>query len=749
MTPDRFARLEALFDASIGRSETGRRALLDRIADDDPELAREAADLLAADAELPTAELDVPARPTGDPLGSGSRLGPYRLDREVWTGGMGKVFLARRHDGAFDARVAIKVLRHTVANSDTTARFRAERQILARLDHPTIARLLDGGTTADGRPWLAMEWIDGSPIDRHADRHRLDVDQRVALVRSLCDAVDHAHRHLLVHRDIKPSNVLVTAEHGVKLLDFGIAKALTTDPATPDLREQTAPGRHFLSLAYSSPEQAAGEPVGVAADVYSTGVLLFELLTGRSPYALDGRASDLRGALARRIATGRRLSLAEGVERVVEDPIRPRVGPDDPRSVAAARGARSPEHLVRRLTGDLDAIVAKALALDPSTRYRSMIELARDLDRWRAGRPVEARPVPLPVHAWRWAGRHRRAAVAWSLALATSAILAIGWIRQIDHQGDRVATERDHARQVADALVDLFDTPSVDHPVARHVSALDLLDTGVRRLDAASAGSLPSPVAAELLTLYAHGYRQLGRARKALDLAHRADRQAISAHGETSVEHARALLAIADAELDLARFASASARADRAVLLLREHFGDEHLEVARAWSRVGRVHAVAGRHAEAEAARRRALHGLRAVEPGGLETAEALTAVARSLTAQGRIDAAGSLLREALDLRRRRFGGDTPEMATGLLAVAETEAGVGRRAPALDLTRRALALRRRHFGDEHPLTLSARTRLADLLRADCNRWPEARAELSEVVSRRRSIHGDQDPTLVD
>src|SRR5690606_19179777 len=276
-------------------------------------------------------------------LPAGTLVGPYRVVGEAGRGGMGVVYRARRADGAFEKTVALKLVKRGMDTDEVLARFRRERQVLAGLDHPGIARLLDGGAAEDGRPYLAMEYVEGEPITAYADRRRLGVEARLALLERACEAVQHAHRRLVVHRDLKPSNVLVTEDEGgaprVKLLDFGVAKLLAPDAA----EAMTRTGGGALTPAYAAPEQRRGEAVTTAADVYALGVVLYELLTGARP----------------------------------DETARPPSAAVTPEA-AAARGATA-ERLRRRLRGDLDTIVLKALREEPEARYPSVESLLEDL----------------------------------------------------------------------------------------------------------------------------------------------------------------------------------------------------------------------------------------------------------------------------------------------------------------------------------------------------------------------------------
>ncbi len=429
MNSDRFQRCEALFHAALPLSEEDRVALLERSCSNDLQLRAEVERLLAAHARAgdfiaspAVASVD---RTTGDPSWVGRLVGPYRVVREIGRGGMGAVYLAERADGQYEVRVALKVIKRGMDTEQVLARFRAERQILASLDHPNIARLLDGGSTDQGVPFFAMEYIEGEPIDAWAQRRALTVDDRLRLFLQVCGAVSYAHQHLVVHRDIKPLNILVTADGAPKLLDFGIAKVLHEDA---EEATSTVTGMRLLTPEYASPEQVEGQHATTASDVYSLGVVLYELLTGRSPYRVRSRSP---------------LDVVEAVRTT--DPERP----------SAAGGT---EKLRRRLRGDLDTILLTALRKEPARRYQSVEQFAGDVRRHLEGLPVRARPDTFGYRAGKFVRRNRvpvAAGVLLALALLGGTAATAYQARQARAAQARAEQRFSDVRKLANAL--LFD----------------------------------------------------------------------------------------------------------------------------------------------------------------------------------------------------------------------------------------------------------------------------------------------------
>jgi serine/threonine-protein kinase len=352
----------------------------------------------------------------------GHTVGAYRLTRRIGAGGMGVVYEAQREGGDLVMRAAVKVLKRGLDTDDVLRRFRVERQILAGLDHPNIARLLDAGALSDGRPAIVMEYVEGEPLHRYADARGLGVDQRLRLFLQVCEAVQYAHQHLVVHRDLKPSNILVTPEGRVKLLDFGVAKMLSPEA---DVTLTHAPA---MTPRYASPEQVRGETVSVATDVYALGVVLHELLVGSSPYG------ETEGGAA--------------LDRAICD--------TTPAPLSAAAHTRG---LAKRLHGDLDNIVLRALRKDPSRRYASVEQFADDITRHLNGLPVIARPDTLRYRTAKFVRRNRLAVAAVTvaaLALLTATAVSVMLLVRANAAGREARMQRAAAERVAGFLDDLL-----------------------------------------------------------------------------------------------------------------------------------------------------------------------------------------------------------------------------------------------------------------------------------------------------
>ena len=415
-TIDRWRRVEEIFHQILEAPAESRAERLSALCADDPTLAAEVSSLLAAESEVESAS---PARAAAVDPWLGRRVGSFRIEHLIGRGGMGAVYLAKRVDGVFDQKAAVKIVFTRLTSTWHRERFLAERQMLAMLNHPNIAKLIGGGLTDDGEPYLVMEYIEGRRLDTYCQETNAGVEQIVQLALQLCAAVSYAHQHLIVHRDLKPGNVLVTAEGLVKLLDFGTARLMSEDRGGP---QGTRLGMRAFTPEYASPEQMFGEPVNMASDIYSLGVVLYRLLTGQLPYAITAGSA---AAMVRSIYDAEPVTPSDAVTRVVPE------------------GQLAPPVLRREIRGELDAVILKALRPIPSDRYASVDELAADLQRFLDHRPVKALEGSFSYRARKWFRRNGVSAVA--AGLVGLALLGGAW--NVVRQGKIAAEEEQRARE--------------------------------------------------------------------------------------------------------------------------------------------------------------------------------------------------------------------------------------------------------------------------------------------------------------
>jgi len=733
-------RVERLFEEAAALPPDERRPYLERATASsngtpDVELVAEIESLLAADLqaeryfEAASRRLAGTADALTEKVDSivGERIGPWRVGEQIGRGGMGAVYLASRDDGVFDQTAALKLVRPGLA-PDLAERFRAERQILASLGHPGVAQLLGGGVTDDGRPWLAMEYVDGEPITGYCDRHQLGVEDRLKLFVEMCDVVAYAHRNLVVHRDLKPSNVLVAegARRGqVKLLDFGVAKLLASGQDAP----VTASGVRPYTPGYAAPEQILGLAVTTSADVYALGVLLYELLTGRRPHPMS---SGTPAVVERAVLESDPTRPSESVQ----SPARPSSGDTTSVDELASLRKATPQALRRRLQGDLDRIVLKALEREPERRYGSAEALARDVQRHLEGLPVEARSASGWYRFNRFARRHRvgvAAGLAGVLALTAGLGLAL-W------QGRVAAQERDRAEQVALFMTDLLG----EFDPSRTGGTLDpvtVLDQAVRRLESRAHQS--SDVQAQIYDGVGRIYQNYAQFEEAERLIRRALVLRTQLHGPehldvaASLGHLASLCAVqgdhtmADSlyresiglyeRLD-ARESTEAAESIRGLGLVRRAQGNPSEGVALVREALAIQQAVlvpnaedilatqsdlatllynTGAYAEADTLFREVLAEYRETLGSHPQTAQVLSDYAAVLNAEGHSNEAIEAHREALAIRREVFGQDHPRVAQSLSYLGWALQGQGRADEAEPLYREALEIRRIAFGPDH------------------------------------------------
>jgi serine/threonine-protein kinase len=613
------------------------------------------------------------------------RVGPYRTVRVLGHGGMGTVFLAERADGQFDQRVALKLIRLGRESEETVRRFLAERQILARLQHPHIARLLDGGVDG-GRPYFVMEYVEGLPLGRYCDERRLSVEERLRVFVTVCEAVQDAHRSLVVHRDLKPTNVLVTAGGTVKLLDFGIAKVLAQ--GVPDTGDPTVTGSRALTPGYAAPEQFRGEAPTTATDVYSLGVILYELLCGRAPFPVRGRSP---GEVERAILEAEPEPPSRAARRTQEGP-----GTPLPEELAAARSTTA-GRLPRRLAGELDAICLTALRKEPARRYLTADRLADDVRRHLEGLPLRAHRDSLGYRAGKFMRRHR-----WGVAAASLlGLLVVGFAAAMAVQSARVSRERDKARRVADLFVDTFRLSDPAEARGETITARELLDRGAHRIDG-ELGDQPE-VQASLLVVLGRVYQNLGlfeRAAPLLTKALAARRQVLGPSHPDLVESLNSLGELLRQKGD---YRAAEPILREALATSRRLFGAADPRVAETLNHLGKVRYAQGAYPEAEAAVREALAIQRGALPAGhADLGESLNNLATVVLARGDQPGAESLFREALAVRRQALGPDHALVAASLNNLALVLQSRGAYDEAEGANREALAVYRKLFPDDNP-----------------------------------------------
>ena len=631
-------------------------------------------------------------------------IGPYAIERVIGEGGMGTVYLARRADEAFDTQVAIKVMRRATSDGATVRRFERERQILADLSHPGVARLVDGGQTDEGLPYLVMEYVKGMPIDTHCAERQLSQRARLGLFLEVCDAVQHAHGQLVVHTDLKPANILVDADGRVRLLDFGIAKLLDHDG------DGITEGSSHTTLrpmtpAYASPEQMRGEPVATSTDVYSLGVVLYELLTGQLPYPEDQRSG-----------------------RSLEDAV-------------LAHEPAAPSRVVDQITidTDLDTIALKVLQKDPLRRYESVEQLADDVRRYLDGEPIRARPDSLGYRMSKFARRHRGA--VGSSAVAAALIVTFAAVSRMQAaaltvERDAAQVARTEAEAVTDFLVDVFDATDPNVAQGLDLTARDILGGGARRVRE-ELGEQPA-VQAAVASAIGEAYLRLGAFDSAaVNFSFAAERAEIEP-GTESIAFARALSDIARTQNSRSVVDSAEANLRRSLEIMQRVVGPDAVETGMVWNNIGSLMQDLALFDEAESAYLQALR-IREAELGSDHpwTIVTLNNLGTLYTDWRRHDEAILFSKRALEARESMAEGvPTMDVARSLNNVGSALEYAGRYEEAEPYYLRSLEIRRELLDENHTAVLTALNNLGGLYIRD-GRAEEAVPIFERVISGQR------------
>ncbi|MGI9219442.1 MAG: protein kinase domain-containing protein [Woeseiaceae bacterium] len=647
MTDDNWELLNTAFAEAIQLQGDARIEMLAKFASEHPQLEQQLRDLLAADTEHDEHLQNVVAdsartlAESADDPWMNRTVGSWTIKSRIAAGGMGVVFLAERSDDEYQHTAALKIMTAQLLAKDAVARFRAERQILASLNHPNIAKLLDGGSTEENLPYLVLEYIDGLPIDQYCDENRLNIQERLRLFGDVCAAVDYAHRNLVVHRDLKPSNILVDADGNVKLLDFGIAKLLEGGQPNQTIAV-TRQGMRAMTPEYASPEQVRGEPISVATDVYALGVLMYRLLTGQSPYG-----STLPSA-------------SDYVKAIIDtDPPKPStvVTQAQPEGVGEQRST-SVDRLRRRLQGDLDNIVLMALQKDPERRYASAADFSTDINRYLLNEPVQARGD-------HWLYKSRKFVVRNARGLFFTAAVFVGVVSLVAFYTFKLADERDKANlaaaeseQVAGFLSNLFASASPHTANGEAITAIDLLEQGGEQIDALDE---QPRLQARLSRIMAGSFTSLGSYERSIPMLLKAIDAQEQMQPRDEIAIAYALHDLAEAYRQKGQLQLAEEKMRQALRYRINNLGPENGLVGYNYGRLGIILYDDRRPEEALALQRQGLQIMIAFGDGEHKAAIDIRGnIVNSLGNLGRYEEALPLSREVVAMSERAIGKMAP-----------------------------------------------------------------------------------------
>jgi len=733
MDAERWQKIKRTLMAALERDPDERSTFLASACGEDRKLREQVETLLRTDRSaedfLESPILGALETPPPSPVREGDRVGGYRILEELGRGGMGVVYRAEKLEDEYGLNVALKILSAGWASESVRQRFHTEGHILSQLVHPNIARLLDGGTTDDGLPYLAIEYVDGLPIHHYCRTNGLSLEERLELVVQVCDAIQFAHRHLVVHRDLKPGNILVTSDGVPKLLDFGIAKLLAVEPGG----DLTRTGHRPMTPEYAAPEQVMGGVISTATDIYGLGALLYTLVTDQVPFRVEsGRLDDLLRSVC--LVEPERPSRALRRSRQSAE----HSEAEEPELLGTSRGA--PPRLRRSQAADLDAIVLEAMAKEPEDRYASVAQLVDDLRRFLVGDAVTAPRGSVLYRAAKVTRRHWKAVAAVGIVLA----LTIGWATSLALQRREILSERARAENVTSFLVDMFEAVSPSKSRGSAVTAREILDLGSQRIRTELSDQ--PELQASLMTTMGTIFNHLGLYHDAeellagsLALQDRLGSEPGAAYADTLDQLGRAL------QRD-GRFTEAASLHRRAIEVRRRSGGDE-LSLMESMNSLGAALWSGGDLAPAEVLLREVLE--RALDREGDDgptTAAARMNLSMLLLTKGDYEEAEALARRSLDVTIREHGRAHPGTASSLEHMGRIQQQMGRYDEAEASFRDALALQRQLFGEEDPRIVTTLTDLSTLAR-DRGDVQDSETLSREALAMGLRIYGEGHPEL--
>jgi len=731
---ERERRVEELHSAALQRDAGEREEYLRQACGADAELRRAVESLLSYERKL-GGFLEAPALQTvtldtalaEEQPQAGQMLGPYRLLDPIGEGGMGEVWLAEQKQPV-RRRVALKLIKAGMDTREVVARFESERQALALMDHPNIAKVFDAGATAQGRPYFVMEYVTGIPITEYCDKHKMAVRERLELFVHVCEGVQHAHQKAIIHRDLKPSNILVGEVDGkplARIIDFGLAKA-TSQPLTAATLFTQA-GAIVGTPAYMSPEQAGstGVDVDTRTDVYSLGVVLYELLVGALPLEFHKLSYD---EILRRMRE----------EEAPRPSTKLRTLGEQSGSTAQNRGS-DPPALARQLHGDLDAIALKALEKERVRRYATPSELAADIGRYLRHEPVWARPASAAYRSGKYVRRHRVGVAVAAGLLVVLIAFAVAQTLQLR----RTTRERDRADRIAAFMTGMFKVSDPSAARGAKITAREILDKASKEIDTGLSND--PELQAEMMQIMGEVYDHLGLYYQAEPLLTRAAGIRRRVLGPRNPDTLTSMSSLGQNLREQGRYVEAE-KLDRDILDIRRRFmGPEHPDTLKSLSELANVVNQAGRYPEAEKLHREVLDIRRRVlGPEHPDTLKSMDHLADVINSAGRYAEAEKLDRETLEIRRRILGLEHPDTLESMNNLANALDEQGSHAQAEQLQRGAVDIRRRVLGPEHPDTLKSMNNLANIIYSE-GRYVESEKLDREILEIRRRVLGPEHP----
>lgn len=701
MDSSRWDKIQEIFEKVADLSLDERDKLLNELCGADLELKEEVLSLLVSDQD----DYSILEKPAVnlfefDEEGSslGKAVGKYKLLKVIGYGGMGEVYLAERTDDQFHQKVAIKIIKKGMVNKETVRRFNSERQILAKLVHPNIARLYDGGLTEDGRPYFTMEYIEGQPINKYCDEKKLSINERLNLFIDVLKAVSYAQKNLIVHRDLKPGNIIVTESGDVKLLDFGIAKLVIDENDKFANIDQTQTEYRMMTPGYASPEQIKGEMITTASDVYSLGVILFELLTGHRPYKVSG----LTPGEYENVICNTEPSRPSAAVTKEDDTF---VGEITERSIEAVAELRStnPDKLKKVLNGDLDNLCLKALEKDQERRYNSAEQLAEDLVRYLNGHPVLARPATINYRFKKFISRNRSYVIASTAVLVLIVSLVSFYTIQLSNERDKAKLEAEKAKRITEYIISIFQVANPSENQGETITARELVEQGAERIEDELKDQ--PEVQAEIMWVISDVYYSLGMLEKARDVIEKTVDKQISNYGRNSIQVGQSYHNLGDINYELGNYQLADSFYNIALDIKEEVLEPNDTLIALELISLGTVARLNSDFEKSRDFYERALEiQLASLEKPHPDIAYTMNNLGRLYQQNDMYDKAEPLLTEGLQMRADLFGDYNVETIASTGSLASLYILMGRYDESAELYGKAEASLEHMVGEDHYYT---------------------------------------------
>jgi eukaryotic-like serine/threonine-protein kinase len=716
MNPEQWERAQAIFHGAMALPSGEREEYLRSACGDDSALLERVEAMLLNDTSVLDQDVGEVAKGLFSDTTILRNFGPYKIVRLLGQGGMGVVYLAERED--LGNQVAIKILRDAWLHPSRRERFESERKVLAQLNHPCIAHLYDANTFSDGTPWFVMEYVEGMPLTEYCERYSCSIDRKLQLLRTVCETVQYAHEQAIIHRDLKPSNIFVKSDGAIRLLDFGIAKQIDSLEQQVD---QTKTIHRMMTPAYASPEQVRGSHISIQTDIYSLGVILFELLTGGLPFNLSNLTPDEAASIV-----------------VTYEPPKPSV---------IARKNSSGNCLSGRFRKaewpELDVLCLTAMHKDPERRYRSVEALIRDIDHYRNGEPLDARPDSFRYRARKFVRRNRRmVALASAVLLLLTGVFVYSTIR-ITRARDAALAEAARTARVQAFMMNLFEGGDETAGPSDQMKVVDLINKGVQEANALS--SAPK-IQAELYQTLGNINDKLGHLDQADSLLQRSLQQRKTVFGQESPEVAESLIALSQLRNDQARFAEAEELARQAITIDTKVLLPNHPARARAITQLGLVLENRGAYDQAIPVLEQAAQMQSAPDGVEADLSASLTELANCHYYSGHYEISDKLNHRVLDLDRKLYGERHPQVANDLINLGAIQLDEGHYDQAEKYDRQALDIYQSFYGKDNAETASAMTLLGRAL-VTAGKYSEAADMLQQALTTEEHVYGPVHPRI--